>query len=94
MRSAAQSPSMVVPRMDAILSHWFTTYEEARSFRESQGGFLLPYRMHFFVTTGEAIRELGLDPEDPDWRRIDWDWVRPADLEAWERLEAKRLLKA
>ena len=36
------------------------------------------------------MRELGLDPEDPDWERIGHDWVRPQDREAWTRLCAKR----
>ena len=81
---------MYVPRMDAILSRWFTTYEEARASLELEGGYLFPYRRQFFVTTSEAIRELGLDPADPDWERIGWDWVRPRDREAWERLKEKR----
>jgi hypothetical protein len=84
--------SMYVPQMDAILSRWFTTYEEARASQASEGGYLLPYKGHFFVTTSEAIRELGLDPTDPDWARIGWDWVQPRDREAWERLKAKREL--
>jgi hypothetical protein len=87
-----EEPIMYVARMDAILSRWFTTYEEARASRESEGGYLLPYRNHFFVTTSEGIRELGLDPNDPDWARIGWDWVRPSDREAWERLREKRSL--
>jgi hypothetical protein len=78
--------------MDAILSRWFTTYEDARASREAEGGYLLPYKHQFFVTTSEAIRELGLDPEDPDWARIGWDWVRPRDAEAWERLNGRRRL--
>jgi hypothetical protein len=93
MESHDDGPSMYVRRMDAILSQWFTTYEEAHVAREAEGGYLLPYKNQYFVTTSEAIRELGLDPEDPDWRRIGWDWVRPMDREAWERLKAKRELK-
>ena len=37
------------------------------------------------MTLREGVRELGLDPDDSDWARIDWDWVRPADTEAWRR---------
>ena len=81
---------MYVPRMDAILNRWFTTYEEARASLESEGGYLLPFRNQFFVTTSEGIRELGLDPEDADWARIRWDWVRPSEKAAWERLNEKR----
>ena len=81
---------MYEPRMDAFLNRWFTSYAAARQSLESDGGFLLPYRDQFFVTTADAIRELGLDPTDPDWERIDWDWVRPRDEEAWERLRVRR----
>ncbi len=82
--------SMWVPRMDAFLSRWFTSYQEARASREAEGGYLFPYGNEFFVSQAEAVRELGLDPLDPDWERIGWDWVRPRDREAWERLLRRR----
>jgi hypothetical protein len=88
--SHKEGPIMYVSRMDAVLNRWFTSYEEARSSLETEGGYLLPYKAQFFVTEGEGIRELGLDPDDPDWARIGWDWVRPKDSEAWERLKEKR----
>jgi hypothetical protein len=88
----AEGPIMYVSRMDVFLNRWFRTYEEARASLDSEGGYLLPYASQFFVTVDGAIRELGLDPQDPDWARIGWDWVRPADLEAWERLKEKREL--
>ena len=81
---------MYVPRMDAFLNRWLTSYEAARASLDSAGGFLLPFEGQFCVTEGHAIRELGLDPEDPDWQRIGWDWARPSDVEAWERLRLKR----
>jgi hypothetical protein len=93
MKSRGVESLMYVPRMAAILSHWFTAYEDARSSREAEGGYLLPYKNHYFVTTSEAIRELGLDPADPDWARIGWDWVCPGDTEAWQRLRVKRELR-
>jgi hypothetical protein len=83
---------MYVPRMDAFLNRWFTSYEEARASLDAQGGYLLPYTDQFFVSTAEAIRELGLDPDDPDWAAIGRDWVRPADPEAKARLLDKRRL--
>jgi hypothetical protein len=92
MKVDAEGPVMYVSRMDVFLNRWFTTYEEARASLDSEGGYLLPYANQFFVTVAGAIRELGLDPQDPDWARIGWDWVRPADIEAWERLKEKREL--
>lgn len=83
-------PDMYVPRMDAVLNRWFTKYEDARASLEAEGGYLLPFKSQFFLTQSEGIRELGLDPDDPDWERIGWDWVRPKDVEAWERLRERR----
>ena len=86
----AKSPIMYVGTMDVFLNRWFSTYDEARVARHSDGGYLFPYRHQFFVARAEAVRELGLDPKDPDWERIGWDWVRPLDVAAWQRLKEKR----
>ena len=88
--SRASDTSMWVPSMDAVVSRWFTTYEAARASLDAEGGYLFPYGTQVFVTLAEGVRELGLDPGDPDWARIGWDWVRPADPEAWRRLKEKR----
>ena len=88
--SQPEAPVMYVPRMDAVLNRWFTSYTEARASLEAEGGYLLPYKHQFFVTLSEGIRDLGLDPNDADWERIGWDWVQPKDREAWERLKEKR----
>ncbi len=88
---AQPDPVMWVASMDAVVSRWFTSYREAQASVRSHGGYLFPYRAQFFVTEREAIRELGLDPDDPDWERIGFDWVRPADDEAWQRLRSRRL---
>lgn len=81
---------MWVPAMDAHTIRWYSNYDEAWNTREAEGGFLFPYKQHFFIVEGDAVRELGLDPEDPDWEMIGWDWVQPLDTEAWERLKEKR----
>ncbi len=92
--SWAEGPTLYVPRMDAFLNRWFTTYEAARACLEAEGGYLFPYRGQFFVTVAAAVRELGLDPDDPDWARIGWDWVEPRDPEAWARLRERREIAA
>jgi hypothetical protein len=83
---------MYVNSMSVFLNRWFRSYEEARDARAVEGGYLFPYEHHFFVADGEAVLELGIDPADPDWERIGWDWVRPLDLDAWQRLKRKREL--
>lgn len=82
--------AMYISGMSVFLNRWFTTYDEARQARDAEGGILFPYRNHFFITETAATRELGLDPEDPDWEKIGFDWVRPKDAEAWMRLVQKR----
>ena len=83
---------MYVASMDAIVNRWFTSYEDARASLQSEGGYLFPYKTQYFVTLREGVRELGLDPDDPDWARIGFDWARPADPDAWGRLKMKREL--
>ena len=87
--SQLHSESMYAPQMDAVLNRWFTSYGEARASLEERGGYLFPYRAQYFITE-EGVRELGLDPEDPNWERIGWDWVQPEDSEAWQTLKAQR----
>jgi hypothetical protein len=82
---------MYVPGMAGCLNRWFRNYEEARASLEAEGGFLFPYKNQYFITEEEAIFELGLDPMDPDWALIGWDWAKPLDQEAWKRLRDKRL---
>lgn len=90
--SEPEQPVMWIPRMDAIMSRWFASYAEARASLAAEGGYLFPYRSHFFVTSREGVRELGLDPADDDWARIGFDWVHPLDRAAWLRLCEQRLI--
>jgi len=79
------------PDLDVFLNRWFANYEEARQALESGGGFLLPYRKHFFVCEADVIQALGLEPEDPDWERIGRDGAQPKDQDAYQRLRDKRV---
>jgi hypothetical protein len=76
--------------LDVFLNRWYSNYEEARLERESSGGFLLPYKRHFFVCEAEVIAAMGLEPNDPDWEKIKWDGAQPVDSEAYQRLREKR----
>ncbi len=76
--------------LDVFLNRWFSNYEDARKSLDEHGGFLLPYRHHFYVCKAEVIKAMGLDPDDPDWKAISYDCARPANDEAFARLRAKR----
>ena len=80
------------------LNHWFATYEEARAFHAAElaegheeGSYLLAYQRHFFVADRHFVEALGLDPADPDFRAIGFDWARPRSHEARRRLYARLL---
>lgn len=78
------------PRHSTLINRWFTTHATARASLDELGGYLLSFRAQFFVTESEGIRELGLDPDDPDWAAIGFDLVQPRDRAARARLVAKR----
>lgn len=90
--TSIEEPVMYVPSMAVYLNRWYAAYDDARAARSAEGGFLFPYEKQYFVADSGAVKELGLDPLDPDWERIGWDWVRPLDTVAWDRLRAKREL--
>ena len=77
------------------LNAWFANHPEARAHLSSQrdrGGhvFLLAYKRQFVVVDSHFVEGLGLDPEDPDWKILHYDWLGPARA-ARQRLYAKRL---
>ncbi len=73
----------------AFTNHWFAHYDEARESRLVTKGFLLAYKRQFFVVTPLYIETVGLDPHDPDWVALGWDWVRPRQRAARQRLYAR-----
>ena len=89
-QQAESATSMYEPGFDVLLNRWFAHYTDAAESLAEQGGFLLPYKSQFLICEDEGIRLLGLDPRDPDWPKIGWNWVQPADREAWQRLHRKR----
>ncbi len=75
---------------EANLNAWYNSYEDARNhLKLRKKGYLLVYKNHYFVCQAPHIEGLGLDPKDPDWEKIDWDWVHPKDPEAKARLQQK-----
>lgn len=79
------------PECAAHWNVWSASYDEARAIRAQTGGFLLAFRRQFFVADEHHVRTLGLDPEDPDWERLDRDWPRSPEVGARARLYARLL---
>ena len=74
------------PRCRAFINEWHVDYEIASLELGRTGGYLLPYKNQYFICQAAYISTLGLDPDDPDWALIGWNWIKPANQEAWERL--------
>lgn len=72
-----------------FLNQWFKNYDDAKNYLQSNGGFLLPFQNQFFVCDGDYINNLGFNSEDNDWKLIDFDWAKPNDQAAWQRLYKK-----
>lgn len=76
-----------------FMNHWFASYEEALAHLKKEGGFLFPFRSQFVIVGHDLLRLVGLDPDDPDWASISWDWVNPTSTAGFENLNAM-LVKA
>jgi hypothetical protein len=81
------------PRCAAHLNRWYRTYEEAAADRAASSGYLLAYKRQYLVVDRYFIESLGLDPADPDWEGLGFDWVRPKSLAARSRLYAKLVIR-
>jgi hypothetical protein len=76
-------------RCGAHLNLWFRNYADAAAVRETRQGYLLAFHQQYFVVDRWYIESLGLDPADPDWKAMGFDWVRPGSVEARTRLYSK-----
>jgi hypothetical protein len=82
------SEFFAAPGLGDTLNVWFNNYDEAQSFHAANGGVLLPYRQHAFVTSPALLDRLGFEAGHADWAAIGYDFVRPASPEAHARIKA------
>jgi hypothetical protein len=88
--NATEFGSLLCPeRCAAHFNRWYKSYAEAAEMRKKCDGYLLGFRRQFVVVDRYYIEALGLDPDDPDWRAIGFDWPRTRSLAARSRLYAK-----
>ena len=77
-------------KMDESLNRWFASYDDAVRSLHEVGGYLLPFRHQFVIVEEAAIKALGLDPADPDWKAIGHNLIAPDDDAAFQRIKARR----
>ncbi len=86
-RSKVADPARMFERhLAQFLNHWFANYEEAVLHLQTAGGFLFPFKNQFVVVEADLLKNVGLDPNDPDWAVIGWNWVDPSSATAFARL--------
>lgn len=77
----------------SYLNHWTRDYAQAAALRADRGTYLLAYRGDYFLAERPFIQALGLDPDDPDWQEMGFDWAKPSSPEARTRLYSKLVAK-
>lgn len=68
------------------LNIWFANYNEAYAYFIKNGGYLLSYRQYFYVCNAEVIKVLKLDKCQAEWEAIGYNWVKPANINAYNRI--------
>ena len=76
-------------RMSPFWNIWCKTHEEASKIRQETSGYLLAYKTQFLVVDADYVAALGLNPDDQDWALIGYDWAKPRNREARNRLYGK-----
>lgn len=74
---------MYHPSIGVYLNIWFGNYNEAWAYHKKNGGYLLYYRQYYYVCDKEAIRSMGLDTFDKEWKAIGYNAVKPESQEAY-----------
>src|SRR3569623_787802 len=82
------SDVFAAPQVKDSVNAWFATYDEGKAHHVGAGGVLLPYRGQVFVTSLNILSRLGFERDDPDWKDIGYDFVRPASPAAHARITA------
>lgn len=78
------------PGSSAFWHNWCKSHEEARSYLDANGGYLLTAHGKWFIAERGYIEHLGLDPDDPRWEAIGFDVHEPKDAAARDGLIADR----
>lgn len=74
------------PNSGGFFNQWFSSYLEAKQMLQQTGGYLFPYRNQFFICESGYIEHVGLIEQVSDWQGINNNWIEPADMQAWQRL--------
>ena len=70
----------------AFVHAWFKDYTQAKAYQDKNNGYLLRFWSDYIVCGVEYIRCIGMPIDDPGWKTIGYDWVRPKNRDTFDRL--------
>lgn len=86
MRHVVEKDCLYRPSHIGFVHSWFKDYEEAKVYHIKNGGYLLAFWNDIIICGPEYIRGLELHPYQEYWKRINYNWLKPASLQAWKFL--------
>ena len=71
----------------AFIHQWFKEYQQAETYFQKNGGYLLVVWKDFVVCGKEYITCIGLSNYENLWKKIGCNWAKPADVTAFQFLK-------
>jgi len=71
----------------AFIHQWFTDYQQAETYFQKNGGYLLTFWKDSVVCGDEYINYIGLGDFQDLWQKIGYNWAKPADVKAFQSLK-------
>jgi hypothetical protein len=71
----------------AYIHQWFSDYRQAEIYFQKNGGYLLTFWKDFVVCGKEYIACIGLSDYEDMWKKIGYNWSKPAEIKAFQSLK-------
>jgi len=76
-----------------LIHKWFKSDTEASKYHIKYGGYLLQFWADYVICGVEYIQLLGLHHYAEEWKAIGYNWIKPADQAAYQKLYQKAVLQ-
>ena len=71
----------------AYVHQWFTNYQQAETYFQKNGGYLLTFWKDFVVCGREYVTCIGLGNYEALWKKIGYNWSKPLEVKAFQSLK-------
>ena len=76
-----------MPAAVGFIYAWFADYDAAESYHAKHGGYLLSFWADLSFVATNTCCETGLQRYEAHWKKIEYNWVRPADTKSFQILK-------